>query len=100
MLTVLVGVMVGVAAQTGVSLPSLMPSNEDLARGGSPGGAADGALAEGTVLSAGTGSSESRPEETTGEARGDAPGEQDDAQPEQEGGTDAPEPPPASGEPL
>ena len=109
LLTVLVGIMVGVAAQAGVSLPSLMPSNEDLARGGSSGGAAeepgpavDEAPAEGTVLSAGSDPPESRPEGTTagttGEARGAAPGEQDGTQSEDEEASD--EPPPASGEPL
>ena len=109
LLTVLVGIMVGVAAQAGVSLPSLMPSNEDLARGGSSGGAAeepgpvvDEAPAEGTVLSAGSDPPESRPEGTTagttGEARGAAPGEQDGTPSEDEQASD--EPPPASGEPL
>ena len=107
LLTVLVGVMVGVAAQAGVSFPSLMPSNEDLARGGSPVGAAeepnlaaDKTLAEGTVVSAGGDASTPGPEETTGEARGG--GEEDQAGTEPEGGApEEPEaPPPASGEPL
>jgi len=109
LLTVLVGVMVGGAAQAGVSLPSLMPSNEDLARGGSPGGAAegpdpapDGALAEGTVLSAGSDPPKPQPEEeTTEEARGEAAGDQEGAEPEEEEVSEKPEAPaPSSGEPL
>ncbi|CAN5732097.1 hypothetical protein BH24ACT18_BH24ACT18_08170 [soil metagenome] len=107
MLTVLVGVMVGVAAQTGVSLPSLMPPNEDLASGGSSGGAekepglaADRPLAEGTVLSAGSGSSQPQPEETRAEARAETTGDQDGTESKEEEASDKPEPPPASGEPL
>ena len=102
--------MVGVATQAGVSLPSLMPSNEDLARGGSPGGApkepapaADGAPAEGTVLSAGSDPPEPQPKETTaetsGEERGGASGEQDGTPSDDEEASDEP-PPPATGEPL
>jgi LCP family protein required for cell wall assembly len=101
--TVLVGIMVGVAAQAGVSLPSLIPSNEDLARGGSsagtttePGPAADEAPAEGTVLSAGSNPPEPQPEGTiagtTGEARGEAPGEQGGTQSEDEEASDEPAP--------
>lgn len=115
LLTVVVGVVVGVAAQTGVSLPSLMPSNEELARGGSSGGPAeDPALAperslpEGTVLSAGREPSKSQP---GGETAGGAAEDQDAAEPKEEGasgeessGEEASEkpepPPPASGEPL
>ncbi len=109
LLTVLVGVMVGVAAQTGASLPSLMPQNEDLAHGGSPGGAAEGPvltadrpLPEGTVLSAGSGGSEPQPEETTvREASGETTDAQDGADPREEKPSEKPEPPPpASGEPL
>jgi hypothetical protein len=79
LVTVLVGIIVGVAAQAGVSLPSFMPSNEDLAPGGSSGGAAERpgpgageALAEVTVLSAERTVPEPQPEEeTTGEATAD-----------------------------
>lgn len=99
LLAVLVGVMVAVGVQTGVSLPSLMPSNDELARGGPPGGAAEGpelaadkAPAERTVLSAGSGSSAPQPEETTGDQEG--------TEPEEKGPSENPEPPPASGEPL
>lgn len=98
--------MVGVVAQAGVSLPSLMPSNEDLARGGSSGGAeepglaADRPLAEGTVLSAGSGSSQPQPEETRAEARAEATGDQDGTESKEEEASNKPEPPPASGEPL
>ena len=111
LLTVMVGIMVGVAAQAGVSLPSLMPSNEDLARGGSPGGttaepgpAADGAPVEKTVLSAGSEPPGSQPEGTTegatGEASGEAPEEQDGARPEDKEAPDAPAAAPATGESL
>jgi len=103
LLTVLVGIVVGVAAQAGVSLPSFMPSNEDLARGGSSGGAerpgpgADEALAEGTVLSAERTLPEPQPEEeTTGEATAD--GEATESEEEASEGSEPP--PPASGEPL
>ena len=41
LLTVLVGIIVGVAAQAGVSLPPFMPSNESLAKGSSPDGTAN-----------------------------------------------------------
>ena len=75
MLTVTVGIMVGVAAQAGVSLPSLMPSNEDLARGGSP---------------AGSDPPGSQPDGTTGEASGEAPEGQDGARHEDEEASDAP----------
>jgi hypothetical protein len=97
LLTVLVGVMLGVAAQTGASLPFLMPSNENLARGGSPGGAseqpgltADRPSVEGTVLSADRSSSEPQPEETTGEAGGEAAGDQDGAAPEEKEASEEP----------
>jgi LCP family protein required for cell wall assembly len=100
--------MLGVAAQTGASLPFLMPSNENLARGGPPGRAAeepglttDGPSAEGVLLSAGRDSSEPRPEETTGEAGGEATGGQDEVEADDEEASEKPEaPPPASGEPL
>ena len=104
LLTVLAGIIVGVAAQAGVSLPSFMPSNKDLASGGSsgvaaerPGPGSDEALAEGTVLSVERTVPGSQPEkETTGAApaEGGAPG------PEEGGASENPEPPPASGEPL
>ncbi len=119
LLTVLVGIMVGVAVQTGVSLPSFMPSNESLARGGSPDGtpkepgpAAGKPPAEGTVLSAESDSQRLQPENTTGEADGGVAGGQDAAEPQGEGDLEKPEaapeeppekpqaPPPASGEPL
>ena len=108
LLTILAGVMVGVVAQTGVSLPSLMPSNEDLARGGSSGGTAEepGLAAErnpveGTVLSAGRGAPEPQPEETTREATGEVAGGQEEAAADEEKASERPEaPPPASGEPL
>lgn len=116
-LTVVVGVVVGVAAQTGVSLPSLMPSNEELARGSSGGPAEDPALAaerslpEGTVLSAGKEPSESQPGGETAGRAGGAAEDQDAAEPKEEGasgeepsGEEPPEKPespaPASGEPL
>lgn len=111
LLAVLVGSTVGLAAQTGVSLPSLMPSNEDLASGGSPGGSAEEpalaagrSLPEGTVLSAGSEPSEPKPEETTGQPGG-ATEDQDAAgskaeKPSGEGPSEEPGPPPASGEPL
>ena len=111
-LTVLAGVMVGVAAQTGASLPSLMPQNEELARGGSPGGTAedpvltaDRVLPEGTVLSAEREGTEPQPGEAAGETTGEATGEATEARDGADsGGEEAsgkPEPPPpASGEPL
>ena len=119
LLTVLVGIVVGVAVQTGVSLPSLMPSNESLARGGSPDGtardsgpAADRPPAEGTVLSAESDTPKPQPEETTGEAGGEVAGDLDGAASKEGGDSEKPEappeeapdkpeaPPPASGEPL
>ena len=109
MITVLVGIMVGgVAVQTGVSLPSFMPSNESLARGGSPDGtakepgpAAGKPAVEGTVLSAESDSRGPQPEETTGEAGGEVAGDQGASESEEEEPPDKPEaPPPASGEPL
>jgi LCP family protein required for cell wall assembly len=119
LLTVLVGIMVGVAVQTGVSLPSIMPSNESLARGGSPDGtarepgpAAGKPPAEGTVLSAESDSQRLQPENTTGEADGGGPRDGDGAESQEERNPDKPEtppeessekpeaPPPASGEPL
>jgi LCP family protein required for cell wall assembly len=102
LLTVLVGVMVGVVAQAGVSLPSLMPSNENLARAGFPvsdesateePGLAAGPLAEGTVLSVERSTSEPRPGGTTDGQERDGTGKED--------APEKPEaPPPASGEPL
>jgi polyisoprenyl-teichoic acid--peptidoglycan teichoic acid transferase len=119
LLTVLVGIMVGVAVQTGVSLPSFMPSNESFARGGSPDGtpkepgpAAGKPPAEGTVLSAESDSSQLQPENTTGGAGGGVAGDGDGAESQEERNPDKPEtppeessekpeaPPPASGEPL
>jgi polyisoprenyl-teichoic acid--peptidoglycan teichoic acid transferase len=119
LLTVLVGIMVGVAVQTGVSLPSFMPSNESLARGGSPDGtarepgpAAGKPPAEGTVLSAESDSPQPQPENTTGETGGGVAGDQGGAESQEEGDPEKPEaapeepsekpeaPPPASGEPL
>ncbi|MDQ3378229.1 MAG: LCP family protein [Actinomycetota bacterium] len=110
LLTVLVGVMVGVAAQTGVSLPLLMPSNENLARLGSPvsdgpatedPGLAAGPSAEGTVLSLKRSTSESQPGETTEGAGGEATDGQEGAGTDEEEDSEKPEaPPPASGEPL
>ena len=120
-LTIVACIMVGVVSQTGISLPSLMPSNEELARGGSavgtddPALSADRSLAEGTVLSAG--SEPTGPaEETTGQARAetsrdDGAGEKQGGDPPQEqlsaedsadeGSSKEPGPPPtASGEPL
>jgi LCP family protein required for cell wall assembly len=97
--------MVGVAVQAGVSLPSFMPSNEDLASGGSSGGAAerpgpgaDEALAEGTVLSAERTVPEPQPEEETA---GEATSEGGAKESEEKEISEEPEPPPpASGEPL
>ena len=119
LLPVLVGIMVAVAVQTGVSLPSFMPSNESLARGGSPDGtarepgpAAGKPPAEGTVLSAESDSPQPQPENPTGEAGGGVAGDGDAAEPQEEGDPEKPEgapeeppekpeaPPPASGEPL
>ena len=105
LLTVLAGIMVGVAVQAGVSLPSFMPSNEDLASGGSSGGAAerpgpgaDEALAEGTVLSAERTVPEPQPEEeTTGEATSEGGAKESE---EKEISEEPEPPPPASGEPL
>ena len=104
LLTVLVGIMVGVAAQAGVSLPSFMSVNEDLASGGSSGGIAqrpgpgtDEALAEGTVLSTERTVPEPLPEETSGEATSEGGATES----EEEETSEEPEPsPPASGEPL
>jgi LCP family protein required for cell wall assembly len=100
LLTVLAGIMVGVAVQAGVSLPSFMPSNEDLASGGSSGGAAerpgpgaDEALAEGTVLSAERTVPEPQPEEETTSEGGAKESEEKEI-------SEEPEPPPASGGPL
>ncbi len=119
LLTVLVGIVVGVAVQTGVSLPSFMPSNESLAQGSSPdvaarepGPAAGKPPAEGTVLSAGSDSPQPQPEKTTGEAGGEVAGDLDGAASKEGGDSEKPEappeeprdkpeaPPPASGEPL
>ena len=107
LLTVLVGTMVGVAVQTGVSLPSFLPSSESLATGAAPDGtandpgpAAGKPPAKETVLSAESDSPQSRPESTTGEAGGGVAGDQDGAESQEEGDTDKPEAPPASGEPL
>ncbi len=104
LLTVLVGIVVGVAAQVGVSLPSFMPSNEDLARGGSsgaaerPGPGADEALAEGTVLSAERTLPEPQPEgETTGEATADGGATESEEEEAPEGSEPSLS---ASGEPL
>ena len=105
LLTVLVGIMVGVAAQAGVSLPSFMSVNEDLASGGSSGGIAqrpgpgtDEALAEGTVLSTERTVPEPLPEEETS---GEATSEGGATESEVEETSEEPEPsPPASGEPL
>jgi polyisoprenyl-teichoic acid--peptidoglycan teichoic acid transferase len=117
-LAVVVGVMVGVAVQTGVSLPSLMPSNEELARGGSSGDsaedpalAAERSLPEGTVLSVGRGPSKSQPGDESTDQAGGAASDEDAAAAEEEGTSgeessgeepsEKPEPPPpASGEPL
>ena len=117
-LAVVAGVMVGVAVQTGVSLPSLMPSNEELARGGSSGGsaedpalAAERSLPEGTVLSVGRGPSKSQPGDEPTHQAGGAAADQDAAEPKEDGvsgeepsgeePSEKPEPPPpASGEPL
>ena len=104
LLMVLAGIMVGVAVQAGVSLPSFMPSNEDLAGGGSSGGVsqrpgpgADEALAEGTVLSAERTVPEPQPEEeTTGEATSEGRATES----EEEASEEPEPPPPASGEPL
>jgi polyisoprenyl-teichoic acid--peptidoglycan teichoic acid transferase len=107
LLTVLVGILVGVAVQTGISLPSFMLSNESLAQGSSsdaapiePGPTAGKPPAEGTVLSAESDSSQPQPEETTGEAGGEVAGDQDGAASTQKEDPDKPEAPPASGEPL
>ena len=119
LLTVLVGIMVGVAVQAGVSLPSFMPSNGSLARGGSPDGtarepgpAAGKPPAEGTVLSAESDAPQPQPKNTAGEAGGGVAGDGDGAESQEEGDPDKPEappdepserpeaPPPASGEPL
>ena len=96
--------MVGVAVQTGVSLPSFMPYNESLAKGGSPGEAAKGPVAdtspaEGTVLSAESDSPQ--PGETTVQAGGEVAGDQDEAaSTQEEDPEDSEAPPSASGEPL
>ena len=103
LLMVLAGIMVGVAVQAGVSLPSFMPSNEDLASGGSSGGVAerpgpgaDKALTEGTALSAERTVPEPQPEETTGEAASEGGATES----EEEASEEPEPPPPASGEPL
>lgn len=93
--TVLVGVLIGVGIQTGVSLPALLPQNEVLARGGmgsdpsDPNGAAPAgssapldALGERTAL--------------TREETGPVP----DSEPSDKAEQKEPEPPPASEEPL
>ena len=91
LLTVLVAIIVGVAAQAGVSLPPFMPSNASLARGGSP---------DGTAKGPGPAADRPNAEETTGAARGEATGDKDGVASEEED-PDKPEaPPPASGEPL
>jgi polyisoprenyl-teichoic acid--peptidoglycan teichoic acid transferase len=111
-LVVLAGVLVGLAAQAGVSLPSLMPSNQELAgggtpAGGTPGGSSGGApedralasertVSEGTVLSAGNEPTAPRGETTaqTGAAT------TQDGEEAQGGASSGQPPPPASGEPL
>jgi len=104
LLTVLAGIMVGVAVQAGASLPSFMPSNEDLASGGSSGGTAerpgpgtDEALAEGTVLSAERTVPKPQPEEET---TAEATSEGGATESEEETSEEPEPPPPASGEPL
>lgn len=102
MLSVACGVMVGLATQTGVSLPHELPDNEELAGSGSnggvvrtqPAGLANLPSSEGTVLSVERGASTPEPEKTE-------QGSPEETVPEADGDSDRTEaPPPASGEPL
>jgi LCP family protein required for cell wall assembly len=85
-----------------------MPSNESLARGGSPSGtakepgpAAGKPPVEGTVLSTESDSRGPQPEEATGEAGSGVAADQNGAASTEKEDPDKPEaPPPASGEPL
>ena len=89
------GVTLGVGIQTGVSLPTLLPQNEDLARGGAgsgPGGSPTGRDAPLDVL----GERTELPEETRPEPSPEAPEETQDPE---EGGAQEKQAP-ASGEPL
>ena len=89
------GVLLGVGVQTGVSLPTLLPQNEDLARGGAgsgPSGSPTGRDAPLDVL----GERTELPEETRPEPSPEAPEETQDPE---EGG-DQEKQAPASGEPL
>jgi LCP family protein required for cell wall assembly len=68
-----------------------MPSNESLARGGSP---------DGTAKGPGPAADRPNAEETTGAARGEATGDKDGVASEEEDPEKPEAPPPASGEPL
>ena len=87
-LTVVAGLGIGLLVQTGVSFSSLLPQNEELARGGGGGQAeVTGLSGERTVLSVQRKSSDSAPK---------APADtENDAE-----GKEAEKPPPASDEPL
>ena len=108
-LVVVFGLAVAAFIRTDAGFPKLLPTNADLARGGSADGAAgpglssEGPSGEGTVLSAQRSAAEVKPESTSG-------GTQDQSQEQtteeragaedEKDGEKADPPPPASGEPL
>ncbi len=93
--TVLTGVLIGVGIQTGMSLPALLPQNEDLARGGMGPGANGADPSGGPAPLDALGERTALPEEETGIVP-DPEASEEAEKPEQE----EPEPPPASEEPL
>ncbi len=93
--TVLVGVLIGVGIQTGVSLPALLPQNENLARGGMGSGTNGADPAGGPAPLDALGERTALPEEETGIVP-DPETPEEAEKPEQE----KPEPPPASEEVL
>lgn len=93
--TVLVGVLLGVGIQTGVSLPALLPQNEELARGGTDSGANGPAPEDRSPPLDSLGERTELPEEGTGPTSGPEDPEKT-GKPEQEKAKT----PPASREPL
>jgi len=93
--TVLIGVLIGVGIQTGVSLPALLPQNENLARGGMGSGTNGADPAGGPAPLDALGERTALPEEETGIVP-DPETPEEAEKPEQE----KPEPPPASEEVL
>jgi polyisoprenyl-teichoic acid--peptidoglycan teichoic acid transferase len=104
-LTVIAGVLIASALQTGASLPTLLPTNADLARGGSSDGGSSEPrdLLEGTegptVLSAERSASQAEPGEPAKETR-DEPTSGPDGTEDAKASEKPKDPPPASEEPL